>query len=165
MKLFSRLSKRRIALMVAVTGLIAVTSVSVLAAPPKSSVLRVTLLDVPHTGLCCSSWDESVSVIEPDRLVPIVVTWSTDYQATAPFYAGLRVNGGPCTFDGPANLPAFVPDDGTSYTSETFQWVIMPGDFKLTKGPNVITLCGGAAKSETDTITLGFNTLTAHLQH
>jgi len=43
----------------------------------------------------------------------------------------------------------------------TFQWVIMPGDYKLTPGRNVIRLCGGGVSSNTDTITLGFGTLTA----
>ncbi len=41
----------------------------------------------------------------------------------------------------------------------------MPGDYKLKKGANVVTVCGGAADpfTETDTINLGFNTLTAEL--
>ncbi len=39
----------------------------------------------------------------------------------------------------------------------------MPGDYKLVKGPNEITLCGGGVYSDTDTLTLGFNTLTARL--
>jgi len=43
------------------------------------------------------------------------------------------------------------------------QWLIMPGDYRLVKGANEITLCGGAVYSDTDTLTLGFNTLTAGL--
>ena len=41
----------------------------------------------------------------------------------------------------------------------TFQWVIMPGDYKLIPGRNVVRLCGGGVSSDTDAITLGFGTL------
>ena len=41
--------------------------------------------DRTYTGPCCSRWDQSVTVLEPSALVPIVVTWSTDYQSNAPF--------------------------------------------------------------------------------
>jgi len=93
---------------------------SVLAAP-KPSVLRVTDPGVTESGKCCFNRDQSVRVIEPERLVPIVVTWSTDYQSNAPFYSGLSVNGGPCTFYGPGNISAFMPEDGLSYTMRTVQ--------------------------------------------
>jgi len=162
MHLLSKVNLRYLALIVAVAGLIVAGSTSLFAAP-RGSVLRVTLQGVPHAGLCCSTWGQFVRVVEPERMAPIVVTWSTDYQADAPFYVGISLNGGACAFDGPAGMPTFVPEDGTSYASRTFQWVIMPGDYKLVKGPNVITLCGGAVNSDADTLTLGFNTLTARL--
>ena len=73
---------------------------------------------------------------------------------------GFSLNDGPCTFFGPKSIPAFNPGDSTMATI-TFQWVIMPGDYKLTPGRNVIRLCGGGVSSNTDTITLGFGTLTA----
>ena len=38
-------------------------------------------------------------------------------------------------FYGPASLSPFSPEDGT-YNSKTFQWVIMPGDYALMRGPN-----------------------------
>jgi hypothetical protein len=116
-----------------------------------------------ETGKCCFNWDLSLRVIEPERLVPIVVTWSTDYQSNAVFYSGLSVNGGPCAFYGPGNIPTFMPEDGLSYATRTVQWLIMPGDYKLVKGANEITLCGGGVYSDADSLTLGFNTLTAHL--
>jgi hypothetical protein len=140
-----------------------VGSISALAAP-KTSVLRITYPGATETGKCCFKWDQSLRVIEPERLVPIVVTWSTDYQSNRPFYSGLSANGGPCTFDGPGNISAFMPEDGVSYTTRTVQWLIMPGDYKLVKGVNEITLCGGGVYSDTDTLTLGFSTLTARLE-
>jgi hypothetical protein len=144
-------------------GLLLAGSFLALAAP-KASVLRVTDPGQTEIGRCCYDWDLSVRVIEPERLVPIVITWSTDYQSNAPFYSGLRVNGGPCAFDGPGNISPFIPEDGLLYTTRTVQWLLMPGDYQLTKGVNVITLCGGAVYSDTDTLTLGFNTLTAHIE-
>lgn len=132
--------------------------------PPK--ILRTIYQGESHVGHCCTAWDASITVNEPqDKLVPIVVTFSMDYNATARFYAGLRLNDGVCAFYGPENIAAFPSADGTSYTSATFQWVILPGDYKLKKGANVVTVCGGAADpfTETDSITLGLNTLTAEL--
>jgi hypothetical protein len=116
----------------------------------------------PHTGRCCSVWDESIRVNEPETIVPVVVTWSTDYQSNAPFLSGLSLNGGPCTFFGPASIPPFAPTDET-FASITFQWVIMPGDYGLVKGKNLVSLCGGGVFADTDSITLGFNTLAARL--
>jgi hypothetical protein len=39
----------------------------------------------------------------------------------------------------------------------------MPGDYKVVKGVNEITLCGGGVYSDTATLTLGFDTLTAQM--
>ncbi len=119
MKIFAIFNKRA-CLLGAAACLIVVGSMSVLAAP-KPSVLRVTDPGVTESGKCCFNRDQSVRVIEPERLVPIVVTWSTDYQSNAPFYSGLSVNGGPCTFYGPGNISAFMPEDGLSYTMRTVQ--------------------------------------------
>jgi len=132
-------------------------------ASPHSTVLRVSYQGETHTGLCCSTWDGKVTINEPEKLVPIVVTFSTDYRSTAPFYAALRINGGPCVFYGPASLSPFSPEDGT-FNSKTFQWVIMPGDYALMRGPNLLQLCGGAELSAHDALTLGFYTLSARLQ-
>lgn len=161
MRVFASL-KRRSLFPAATAWLIMVGSIPALAAP-KSSVLRVNYPGVTQTGKCCFNWDETLLVIEPERLVPIVVTWSADYQSNAPFYSGLSVNGGPCAFYGPGNISTFMPEDSVSFTARTVQWLIMPGDYKLAKGPNEITLCGGGVNSDTDTLTLGFSTLVAHL--
>ena len=159
MNIFAIFNKRA-RLLAAAVCLMVVGSIPALAAP-KSSVLRVTYPGVTETGKCCFNWDQTLRVIEPERLVPIVVTWSTDYQSNAPFYSGLSVNGGPCAFYGPGNISTFMPEDGVSYATRTVQWLIMPGDYKLMKGANDITLCGGGVSSDTDMLTLGFSTLTA----
>jgi len=116
-------------------------------ASPHSTVLRVSYQGETHTGLCCSTWDGKVTINEPEKPVPIVVTFSTDYRSTAPFYAALQINGGPCVFYGPASLSPFSPEDGT-----------------LMRGPNLLQLCGGAELSADDALTLGFYTLSARLQ-
>jgi hypothetical protein len=162
MKILASFNKRA-RLLTAAACLMVAGSISTLAAP-KPSVLRVDYPGMTETGKCCFNWDLSLRVIEPERLVPIVVTWSTDYQADAVFYSGLSVNGGPCAFYGPGIISTFVPDDIVSYATRTVQWLIMPGDYKVVKGVNEITLCGGGVYSDTATLTLGFNTLAAHLQ-
>ena len=161
MKILASFNKRA-RLLAAAACLIVFGSISTLAAP-KPPVLRVDYPGVTEIGKCCFDWDLSLRVIEPERLVPIVVTWSTDYQSNAVFYSGLRVNDGPCAFYGPGNISAFMPEDGLSYTTRTVQWLIMPSDYKLVRGANQITLCGGGVYSDTDTLTLGFNTLSAQL--
>jgi hypothetical protein len=120
--------------------------------------------DGTYTGPCCSSWDESVTVNEPNVPVPIVVTWSTDYQSNAPFIVGLNLNGGPCTLYGPGSITAQNPADAIHLASASFQWVILPGDYGLRSGKNVITLCGGGLLGDTDSITIWGNTLVAHLE-
>jgi hypothetical protein len=163
MKILSTVKKRNLMLFALLSGVLVITSMSVLA-QTAPRVARTTYQGETHVGPCCTNWDASITVTEPDKVAPIVVTWSMDYRATAPFYAALRLNGGPCVFSGPAYVPTFLPEDGT-FNSKTFQWVILPGDYKLIKGRNVITVCGGGVDSfaENDTITLGFNTLSAEL--
>ena len=158
MKTIAISNYRRLAFVAILASLIAAGSISAFAVP-KAQVLRVSD-GATHTGLCCSAWNDSIRVVEPNYLVPIVVTWSTEYQSETPFVVGFSLNDGPCTFFGPKSIPAFNPGDSTMATI-TFQWVIMPGDYKLTPGRNVIRLCGGGVSSNTDTITLGFGTLTA----
>lgn len=132
-------------------------------AQSKSPIVRTIYQGETHTGTCCSLWGDPIRINEPEKIAPIIVTWSTDYRANAPLIVGLKLNGGPCAFYGPAFLPTFQPEDQT-YQSKTFQWVIMPGDYKLTSGNNEIKICGGGVYNSTDTVTLGFSTFTAHLQ-
>jgi hypothetical protein len=129
----------------------------------KPSIARTIYQGETHTGKCCSSWGDPIRVYEPERMQPIVVVWSTDYRATAPALVGLQLNNGPCTFFGPAYIPTFAPDDET-YQATTFQFVIMPGDYKLLKGVNEISVCGGGIFADTDSVTFGFSTLVGHLE-
>ena len=111
-------------------------------------------------GLFGFSWLESVHVTEPSTIAPVIVTWSTDYQATGVFLAGLSVNGGPCTLYGPAWFQPFGKADGSGpFESNYLQWIVLPTD-GLVKGMNTFTLCGGGFFSPSDIILLGANTLT-----
>lgn len=129
-----------------------------------SPVSRTVYQGETHTGKCCSTWDATVTIEESAKPRPIIVTFSTDYRANAPIYVAMRLNDGPCTFYGPGVVPSYQPED-FSWSAKTFQWVIMPGDYKLiSKGLNTIKVCGGGVNSDTDQIELGFNTLSARLQ-
>ncbi len=151
------------------TFLTCLVSVSAFAQTPRNqsaypSVFRATYPGETHRGYCCEAFEASVSIDEPANLSPIVVTWSTSYRSETPFYAGLKLNDGPCVFNGPSGAAAYSPDD-YSFTTTTFQWVIMPGDYKLAGGTNVITVCGGSTVFGSDAVlTLGYNTMTAELK-
>lgn len=165
MKAFSMFNKRNLMLLAFAGCIFGMTTTSA-AGQTAPKVRRTTYQGETHVGRCCKLWDASITVTEPqDKLVPIVVTFSTDYRATAPFYAGIRINDGVCAFSGPAYIPTFSPENEFLFDSRTFQWVILPGDYKLHKGDNVVTVCGGGVDffSETDTIVLGSNTLSAQL--
>jgi hypothetical protein len=174
MKLYSLFNWRNLVPLALLVGVFTIAVLPVVAqnaqtsdaapAPPK--VVRTIFQGETHVGRCCQLWDAAITVTEPqDKMAPIVVTFGMDYRATAPFYIGLRVNDGVCAFYGPANVETFSPDKETLFKSATFQWVIQPGDYKLAKGANKVTVCGGGVDffAENDTITLGFNTLSAAL--
>lgn len=163
MKVVSAISKRSLL----VLGLFACTIVGSSFAQDRqaqdSPVSRTTYQGETHTGKCCSNWDATVTIEESVKPRPIIVTFSMDYRANAPIYVAMRLNDGPCTFYGPGVVPAYKPED-FSWSAKTFQWIVMPGDYKLSRGLNTIKVCGGGVKSDTDQIELGFNTLSAHLQ-
>src|SRR4051812_10524771 len=102
MRVITRIKNQHIRLLAALIFTVAMASGSAIAS--DKGVLRSNA-DGTFTGPCCSIWDESVTVNEPGTPVPIVVTWSTDYQSNAPFLAGLSVNGGPCVLYGAASMP------------------------------------------------------------
>lgn len=130
---------------------------------PDQRIFRASYPGETHTGYLLKTWEPKVTVNEPENLAPIVVTWSGSYRATTGFYVGVRVNDGACVFNGSSSIPAFFPDDYSS-TSVTLQWVFMPGDYKLTRGTNVISLCGGSSVwGSNGTIELGLNTMFAQL--
>lgn len=160
MKIFSRINNQGVRLLAALIFTIAMACGSAMAA--NNGILRSNA-DGTFTGRCCTRWDESVTVYEPSKLVPIVVTWSTDYQSNAPFIVGLSLNGGACTLYGSASMTAQNPNDGLYMAPASHQWVILPGDYGLRSGKNVLTLCGGGVIGDTDSITISGNTLVAHL--
>ena len=127
-------------------------------AVPSNEILRVEF-NQTFTGECCFSWAETVTLTEPAAVVPAVVTWSTDYRTDVRHeWGGLSVNGHPCAPKDPIDESA--PSDGT-FSSRTFQWVVLPSD-GLIKGSNTFTVCGGGL-SATDGVTLGFNTLSVRI--
>ena len=157
----SRINKQGIRLIAALIFMIAMACSSAMAA--NNRVLR-SVADGTYTGPCCSRWDESVTVYEPSTAVPIVVTWSTDYQSNAPFIVGLSLNGETCMLFGASAVTAQNPYDGMYLAPASYQWVILPGDYGLRSGKNVITLCGGGVMGDTDKITIWANTLVARLE-
>ena len=124
-------------------------------AVPPNEVVRVET-NQTFTGVCCFTWGETVTLTEPRALVPVVVIWSTDYQTSGNFVAGISVNGHPCMSMHP--LDQLFNTDGT-FDDRSLQWVIFPAD-GLIKGNNTFTLCGGGFAGS---ITLGFNTLAVRI--
>ncbi len=163
MKSLSTISKHGLLVFGILACLLLISSVVALAAEPESPVMRASYPGETHTGMCCKLWDASVTINEPEKNVPIIVSFSMDYRSNAPHYVGLQLNDGVCVSNGPSVIPAFQPDEW-SRTTTTFQWVIMPGDYKLDKGLNTLRVCGGGATSPNDMIELGFYTLSARLQ-
>lgn len=163
MKRLFRISKHTLSIVGILACMLVASSVLALADEPETPVMRSSYPGETHTGMCCKSWDASVTINEPEKNVPIIVTFSMDYRANAPIYVGTRLNNGPCVFNGPGTIPAYNPEVW-SRTTTTFQWVFMPGDYKLQKGLNVIRICGGGVYSAEDSIELGYYTLSARLQ-
>jgi len=161
MNVISRPNKQGIRLLAVLIFTIAMACGSAMAA---NKGIRRSTADGTYTGPCCTRWDQSVTVYEPSTLAPVVVTWSTDYQSNAPFIVGLSLNGGVCTLFGSASVTAQNQDGGLHLAPASYQWVILPGDYGLRSGINVITLCGGGELGDTDSITIWGNTLVAHLQ-
>jgi len=113
-------------------------------------------------GKCCFLWGESVTVTEPIAVAPVTITWSADYAVHVIdlYLVGLSVNNGACTTlsYGSRALQAYTTGDGDGYASASFQWVVLPSD-GLKKGTNTFELCGGGENSDSDSVTLGNNTL------
>jgi len=113
------------------------------------------------TGKCCFSWNETVSVHEPANVVPVVVTWSTDFTLNSANYifTGLMVNGGPCqslgggSFQQPLQFVSTV-----NFDVRTFQFIVLPSQ-GLLPGINTFTVCGGGIFSDTETIKIESNVL------
>lgn len=117
------------------------------------------------TGQCCVPFGgESVSIVEPAKLEPVVVIWSSGYEINVPdaYYAGLSVNGASCSSFGPQLMPDYSLGGGFPDSNVAFQWIIFPSDGVLRPGNNTFELCGGGLNSG-DSITINYNTLSVQL--
>lgn len=165
MKIFWKAVQATVSWLAILAGLWAAGATAAHAVPPAEVVRN--LANQTFTGLCCVSWGETVKVVEPAAVVPVVVTWSADYAAGRGFFVKLSVNGAPCQAYGPSSL-YHTSDNGTlREQSRTFHWIIFPGEglpsTQLHKGANTITLCGGGQFTPDQTATIGLNTLSARI--
>ena len=149
-------SKPSLAFFAVLTCMIAAGSTSALAVPAGQVYRNYNTQE--FTGVCCSSWGDTVSVTEPVAIQPVVVTWTTEYFTVWDnFYVGLSVNGGPCLAFGSRLIPETLPGVLVRQPG-TFQWVVFPSD-GLVKGKNTFTVCGGAVSFAPAGIELGIRTL------
>jgi hypothetical protein len=130
-------------------------------AVPVSQVSRV-LTFTTFTGECCFLWNQTVQITEPAVVVPVIVTWSADVFVNDEFIVGLSVNGGKCIAYGSREIPWLPVLGGSGILNATHQWVIFPSD-GLKKGTNTFALCGGGAKSTSDTIDVGESSLAVQI--
>jgi hypothetical protein len=132
-------------------------------AVPANQLFQTFDEQVP-TGLCCFSWNETVSVVEPSAVVPVVVTWSTDYilKSLVFIQTGLMVNDGPCQAFGPGRFEQPLSAEN-QFDTRMVQFIVEPAR-GLHVGTNTFTLCGGGLFSATDSIGLGANTLEVRLK-
>jgi hypothetical protein len=118
-------------------------------------------------GKCCFSFGETVSVFEPAKISPVVVTFSTDYliNVTDVYFVGLSVNGGACeTLSyGSRVLADIATLTSDNYLSASFQWIVPASS--LAAGSNTFELCGGGENSTSDSITIGENTLAVRISN
>lgn len=130
-------------------------------AVPEKQLLRRFDTQV-FTGGCCFLWNESVSVTEPKTVVPVVVTWSTDYKIDfqKSVAAGLSVNGSACQNLGGGRFEHSRVESG-QFDTATLQFVIRPSE-GLHTGTNTFTLCGGGLFGG-ESLTIGPNTLQVRL--
>src|SRR5262249_23720747 len=95
-------------------------------AVPPNQLLR-NLTNQVFTGGCCNSWNESVSIVEPKAVAPVVITWSTDFQLKGLVFiaVGISVNGGPCLSFGPGHFEEPL-SAASEFDSRTFQFIVEP---------------------------------------
>jgi hypothetical protein len=164
MRAFSKTSKSSVIFLAAATCVVLAGAIAAFAVP-ATQVFRSTNSPVTFTGVCCSLWGESVSITEPKAVTAVLVTFNTDYQATAEGNVGISLNGGSCNiFFGSNRLPEFNLGTGGNgpFGNVNYQWVINPSD-DLKVGKNTFELCGGGSEGDSSTIVLGFNTLAVQI--
>lgn len=120
------------------------TNVAV-AVPPAQALRSADFITL--TGQCCFSWNKTVKVAEPAKVVPLVVTFSFDHIFAGDVtLVGLSVNNGPYQFYGAKSVyPLF--HDGNAAQTRTFNWVVLPSDGRppvLYTREATLSLCAGA---------------------
>lgn len=159
MKACWKLNSRSVVFLAIMCCLMIAGSTRALAVPPTEVARTLTNQTIP--GKCCVIFGPQVRVTEPTVVVPVVVTWSTDYQDSNEWIlSGLTLNGGPCSFFGSGSFPVFNVTDQWAGTSH--EWVVFPAD-GLVKGTNTFQVCAGGAFTSGAHITFGFNTLAVRL--
>ncbi|MFZ3340765.1 MAG: hypothetical protein WA609_18920 [Terriglobales bacterium] len=159
MKAFSKAPKSNAVFVAALAVMMLAGSISAFAVP-SGQVARIYNA-VTFTGQCCYLWNETVQVTEPAKLVPVIVTWSADVLVNDEFLVGLSLNGSACVAYGSREI-AFFRLIENSAVNATHQWIVFPSD-GLVKGTNTFALCGGGAKSASDSISFGLSTLVVQI--
>jgi len=161
----SRISQfvRSQSICLAIVCLVIGCAASAFAVPPEET-LHVSG-QITFNAQCCVSLDRTIAATEPEKPVPVVVTFEvgriiSEGGVHRGFLSGLMVNGGPCTFYGPAYVPTILE---TVVDNRTFQWVVLPSD-GLRPGTNTFTLCGGGAFGSTS-LTVASITMSARLSN
>jgi hypothetical protein len=160
MKAFWKAHKSNAVLLAALACMMLAGSMSAFAVPP-TQVARV-LTNPTITATCCVPIGPTVSVTEPSAIVPVIVTWSSDYEVSGESAFNLSVNGGPCLFFGPGDAPFVNFKGGTGLLSSSYQWLVLPADGVLIKGKNTFTACAGGLGGPT-TIFFGGRTLSVQI--
>jgi len=119
----------------AVVSLLIGCATTAFAVPPEEVFQNVGSLD--FEGPCCSSFNVGITVTEPAKPVPVVVTWEVFVFENTGNLVGLMVNGGPCKFFGSASI-----SNSSDSSPRMFQWIVF-ADEGLQAGSNTLTLCGG----------------------
>ncbi len=158
----SKANKLSIAIFAALACVTLAASIPAFAILPNQAVFFAN--GANFAGVCCFSWGESVTINEPTKVVPVVVTWNADYQSDGYQFNGIILNGGSCVSYGPSGMPEGQPIGGAVYTQGSYQWVILPSN-GLTAGKNTFTLCGGGSFGTAIHTRLGFNTLVVHISN
>ena len=163
MKILSKLTLQNVVFLAAIACMVVTSSLGAFAVPPIQ--VHRSLTSVSLTGACCQDVPgETVRVTEPAAVVPVVLTWSMEYNTPSDgaFAVGVRLNGGGCGDYGPSYIPRYIGDATQIFSPHTVAWVIFPSD-GLVKGNNTFTVCYGPTRDNNDVLTVGPRTLAVRL--
>ena len=132
--------------LLAAAALVIAASTGAHAVPPGQLSRQIGLVSLD--GPCCASFGQTVSLSEPSKTGPVVVTWSAEYTFGRGVIGGLMLNGGPCRFYGSGSMGW-----ETIFKVRSYQWIVYPSD-GLQPGTNTFTLCGGGGSLDLYTSTL-----------